>query len=71
MKYLVIEIQNWENGSVSTPAYAYDNENSANAKYHQILSAASTSELPLHAALMCTSDGFFMKSEHFTHSTNA
>lgn len=67
MKYLVTEIQTWDNGAVQTPTYAYDNENSAKAKYYQILSAAAVSSLPVHTAMIYTDEGFFMASECFKH----
>lgn len=67
MKYLVTEIQTYENGTVNTPSYAFDNKNSADAKYHQILSAASLSSLSVHAAIMYTDKGEYIKSEYFTH----
>lgn len=67
MKYIVIEIQCAANGSVSTPTYAFDDMQNANARYYQILSAASISDLPVHAAVMITSFGDWIKSEKFTH----
>lgn len=67
MKYLVIEIQKFANGSMSTPAYAYDNVQSAEAKYHTILAAAATSSLPVHSCVMINEEGYFIKSESFHH----
>ena len=66
MKYLVIEVQNFGSG-ISTPTYAYDSENSANAKYHQILASAAISSLPVHSAIMFTDEGFFLRGECFKH----
>lgn len=45
MKYVVIEFQTFENGTMSTPTYAFDNILSAEAKYHSILAAAAVSSL--------------------------
>lgn len=67
MKYIVMEVQMFENGDISTPTYAYDNEHSALAKYYQILSAASVSSLPVHSAMMFTANGLYLRSESFEH----
>lgn len=67
MKYLVTEIQTFENGTVSNPTYAYDNENSALAKYFSILSAAAISKLPTHACMLFTNSGITLRSEFFEH----
>lgn len=69
MKYLVTEIQTFENGAISNPTYAYDDENSALSKYFSILSAAATSKLPIHACMLFTNSGIALRSEFFTHST--
>ena len=57
MKYLVVEVQVFDTGAVATPTYAFENENSALAKYYQILSSASVSSLPRHSAIMFTDGG--------------
>lgn len=67
MKYLVTEIQTFENGAVSNPTYAYDNENSALSKFYSVLSAAAVSKLPTHACMLFTSEGIALKSECFIH----
>ena len=68
-KYLVIEIQRFPDGSMSTPAYAYDTQNAAEAKYHTILASAANSSLAKHSAIMISDDGFPMKHECYTHIT--
>lgn len=67
MKFIVLEVQKFANGSISTPAYAYDTKQSADAKYHSILAAAAVSTLPVHTCVMLTEEGMFIKSECFTH----
>jgi hypothetical protein len=64
---VVLEIQVFEDGKMSTPCYAYDNRNSAEQKYHAILSSASVSKLPRHSAVMLTDDGYYIKSESYEH----
>ncbi len=68
MKYLVIEIQKFETGAISTPTFAFDNRNSAEAKFHSILASAANSALPLHACVMLAEDGRLVRnSECYRH----
>ena len=68
MKYLVTEVQTFENGAVSTPSYAYDDQQAAEAKYHAILAAAAGSNLPVHAAILFTDEGFPLRHECYKHN---
>jgi len=70
MKYLVVEIQTFPEGNISTPTYAYDNRLSAEAKYHAILSAAAVSKLPRHACVLMTSEGRSLMSQCYTHDVD-
>lgn len=67
MKYLVIEIQKFDTGAVSTPTYAYDNINAAEAKYHAILSSAAVSALPVHSAVLMNETGYLIRSQSYEH----
>ena len=67
MKYIVIEIQKFDEQSMSTPAYSYDTQNAAEAKYHTILAAAAGSQLPVHAALMVNEEGYPLRHECYRH----
>lgn len=67
MKYLVIEIQKFDTGAMSTPAYAYDSAYQAEAKYHAVLSAAAVSALPVHSCVLINEEGMFIKGECFKH----
>lgn len=69
MKIIVTEIQVFTDGNMSTPSYAYDNVNSAEAKYHSILAGAASSSLPVHSAIMYSEDGFPIKHECYKHET--
>ena len=71
IKYLVTEIQTFENGSISTPSYAYENRNSAESKYHAILSAAAVSALPCHAAVLMTNEGQILDHGMYRHEVEA
>lgn len=68
MKYLVIEIQKFDTGALSTPTYAFDDRNSAEAKFHSILAAAAKSALTTHACVMLTEDGRVVRNECYHHT---
>lgn len=71
MKYLVLEIQANADGSVGIPpVVSYDNKNAAENKFHTILAYAAVSEVPMHSAVLMTTDGKIIKRESYTHGTN-
>lgn len=63
--FIVIEIQT--SAQVATIVNAYDNRNTAEQKYHQILSAAAVSAVPKHGAVMLTDEGVRLKGECYIH----
>ena len=69
MKIIVTEIQKFADGGMSTPSYAFDSQQSAEAKYHAILAGAAVSALPVHAAIMFSEEGFPLKHECYKHET--
>jgi len=66
-KYLVVEIQTWDTGAIQTPTNAFDTQANAEAKYHDILSKAAVSQLPKHAAVLMTNDGYVMETKCYEH----
>lgn len=70
MKYLVIEIQKFDDGAITTPTYAYDDRNAAEGKFHDICAAAARSAVPVHACAMLTEDGRIVRpAECYKHET--
>lgn len=67
MKIIVTEVQKFENGAMSTPSYAFDSLQSAEAKYHAILASAANSALPVHACIMFSEEGFPLRHECYKH----
>ena len=67
MKIIVTEIQKFADGGMSTPSYAFDSQQSAEAKYHSILAGAAVSALPVHAAIMFSEEGFPLRHECYKH----
>ena len=66
-----MEIQVFPNGNISTPSYAFEERNSAEQKYHNILASAAVSKLAIHSAIMVTEEGYYIKSESFKHEVES
>lgn len=77
MKIIVMEVQKFENGQMSTPTFAYDVPEGetmspqAEAKYHSILAGAAVSALPVHSCAMLTEEGAFIESKCYKHKAQA
>ena len=69
MKYIVMEMQTWADGSMSTPCYAFDDRNSADAKYYTIMASAAKSSLPMHGVAMLDNTGVCYMSGSYAHDT--
>lgn len=72
-QYYIVEIQQYENGEYGHLVhFAYD-ENPEKArlkgesKYHEVLAAAAVSELPSHAAILMTAEGFPIYHQCYKH----
>ena len=58
MKYIVIEIQKFADGTIAVPPIAtYDTLFGALNKYHTVLAAAAISEVPVHSCVVLTETG--------------
>lgn len=73
-QYYVMEIQQYTNGEYGHIVhFAYD-ENPEKArlkgesKYHEVLATAAVSELPSHAAILMTAEGFPVYHTCYKHS---
>lgn len=71
-QYYIIELQKYADGSYGDIKHvAWDEDPTkarlkAESKFHEIL-AAAISELPVHAAIMFTSDGVHVMHQKYTH----
>lgn len=63
--FIVIEIQT--SNTVATIVNSYSDRNTAEQKYHMILSAAAVSTVPKHGAVMLTDEGVRLKNECYIH----
>lgn len=64
MKFTVIELQN---GVVGSNVWTYDSINTAEAKYHSVLSVAANSAVDVHAASLLNETGYCVKHEVYDH----
>jgi len=66
MVYYVLEFQTGESSGSVLPV-AYTDRATAEAAYHTILSAAATSNVRKHGAMLCNEDMFIIKQDIYTH----
>ncbi len=69
MKYIVIELQTNDDGTVGVISNSYDSRQEAERQYHLILAAAATSSVKVHSALLLTPDGKVLMNEHYSHGS--
>ena len=73
-QYYVIELQKYVDGSYGDIKHVVWDEDPTKArlkgesKFYEILSAAAVSELPIHAAIMFTSDGVPVMNQRYVHA---
>ena len=65
--FVVIEFQTDANGNVSTLTTQHATRAEAESKFYGVLSYAAISEVPLHAALLCRSNGDYIMSQSYKH----
>lgn len=72
-QYYVIEIQQYATGEYGHLVhFAYDEDPDkarlkGESKYHEVLAAAAVSELPSHAAILMTAEGFPIYHQCYKH----
>lgn len=65
--FVVTEYQTNANGNTIVITTDYSTEAEAKSKYHQILSAAAISQVPLHGATITTGNTFQIANECYEH----
>ena len=63
--YIVLEIQ--ASDTIATTINSYEDRNTAESRYHQILAAAAMSTVPHHSAVLMNEVGNTIKSDSYTH----
>lgn len=73
-QYYIMELQKYADGSFGDIKHiAYDEDATkarlkGESKFYEILSAAAVSELPVHAAIMFTSEGVPVMNQRYIHA---
>ena len=66
MKYLVIEIQKFSDGTVAVPPIAtYDSYFEALSRYHTLLAAAAISDVPVHTCVLLNEVGQELRMDSY------
>ena len=65
--YLVIEMQKQSDGTIAQITTSYTDRNTAEQKYHEILSFAAVSSIPIHTAVILSEEGNLIKKESYRH----
>ena len=68
--YIILEVQTNSNNTVGTLVNQYEDFNQADSKFHQVLSAAAISSVPIHSAFFLTDRGTMVKSDCYIHDDN-
>lgn len=72
-QYYIVEIQTYANGGFGHIVHWASDEDAnkarmkGEAKFHEVLAAAAVSELPVHAAIMFTTEGFPVMNQCYKH----
>jgi len=72
-QFYIVEIQQYANGEFGHIVhYVYDESPDkarlkGESKYHEVLAAAAISEIPSHAAIMFSTDGFPVMHQCYKH----
>ena len=65
--YLVVEMQKQTDGRIAHIETAFTDRNTAEQKYHEVLSFAAVSTIPIHTAVILSEEGNLIKKETYRH----
>jgi len=67
--FIVVELQKNADGTLGNIVTPYETLNEADSKFHQILSYAALSDVPIHSACILSERGKMIKNESYEHKT--
>jgi len=71
MKYLVIEIQKFADGTIAVPPIAtYDTFFGAINKFHTVMAAAAISEVPVHSCVVLNEVGQEIRMDSYDKNSS-
>ncbi len=65
--FIVIEFQTDKDGNLGNIVTPYSEQAEAESKYYQILSHAALSSVPIHTAMVITSEGLVIMNKCYQH----
>lgn len=65
--YILCEMQTTGNQTALVPTKTFADKNQAESAYHQALSAAAVSDVPVHAVVLLDEHGNAVKREFYEH----
>lgn len=65
--FIVLELQKNSDGTVGNIVYTFDTLNEADSKFHNILSYAAVSDVPIHSAVILSERGKLIKTDSYEH----
>ena len=68
--FIVIEFQKNQEGQVATLVTQHNTLQEAESKFHQVLSYAAVSTLPLHSCMILNDKTYVIKAQVYTHEVN-
>lgn len=67
IKYIVLELQKNNDGTISNVAWTFDDRNQAESKYYSVLAYAAVSDLPKHSVTLLHEEGYIIRYESYSH----
>ena len=65
--YVVVELQKSADDTIASLVTTHQTLNDAESKFHQVLSYAAVSNLPLHSCILLNEDAYVVKTESYAH----
>ena len=65
--YVVVELQKSADDTIASLVTTHQTLNDAESKFHQVLSYAAVSNLPLHSCVLLNEDAYVVKTESYAH----
>ena len=70
MKYVVIEMQTYIDGTFGNLSWMFDDYNQAASKFHSVLTNAAISNLPVHTCVLLGNEGTVFDVRAYQHPSN-
>lgn len=65
--YVVVELQKTSDDAIASLVTTHNTLEEAQSKFHQVLSYAAVSTLPLHSCVLLNEDAYSIKTESYAH----